>query len=252
MTDPGTLVLPLSLAIFLIAMLYSSVGHAGASGYIAAMSLVGLAPQNMKPAALALNILVAALAAWQFRRAGFFSWNVFWPFAAGSVPLAFIGGYITLPSPLFKSVIGAVLVYSALRFFFSPKSEIETTEPSATVSAGMGAGIGFVSGLTGVGGGIFLTPLLIFFRWAKTKTASAVSAAFILVNSIAGLAGNIAGTGEFISPAFVFPLAAAAIAGGSIGSFLGSRRFTPTVIKILLGIVLLIAGVRLVADGVGG
>jgi uncharacterized membrane protein YfcA len=237
------LLLPLGIAILVIAFLYSSVGHAGASGYIAAMTLFGLSAAVIKPAALALNILVATLATWQFWRAGHFSWKLFWPFAIASVPFAFLGGYITLPSEVFKIIVGVVLIYSAGRFLIEPKTDSEAHAPTTPLAISVGAGLGLLSGLTGVGGGIFLTPLMIFMRWAQTKTASAVSALFILVNSISGLLGNVAGTKQL--PFFALPLAVAAIVGGAVGSYYGSRRFSPVVIKRLLGVVLTIAGVKM-------
>ncbi len=241
---PTESLIPICAAIFAVAFLYSSVGHAGASGYIAIMTLFGLAPAIIKPAALVLNIMVACLAAWQFWQAGYFSWKLFWPFALLSVPFAFLGGFLDLPVHVFKIVIGIVLLYSAIRFLLQPGPDRETREPSKTVSLSIGAGIGFLSGLTGVGGGIFLTPLVISMRWARTKTASAVSALFILVNSASGLLGNWTGTGRL--PSLVLPLAIAAIAGGAIGSHLGSRRFSVVGIKRLLAVVLLIAGFKLI------
>lgn len=235
----------LCLAILLVAFLYSAVGHAGASGYIAVMTLFSLAPAVIKPSALVLNILVASLTAYQFWRAGHFSWSLFWPFAVLSVPLAFVGGYVNLPTQWFKVLVGVVLLYSAARFFFvSQATEQEIIPPSKPVSFGTGAGLGLLSGLTGTGGGIFLTPLLLFFRWSKTKNASAVSALFILVNSLAGLLGNLSSTQQL--PGLALPVAAAALAGGAVGSYLGSQRFSGAFIKKLLAVVLLIAGYKLV------
>lgn len=234
----------LCLAILIVAFLYSSVGHAGASGYIAVMTLFGLGVAVIKPAALVLNILVAIIGAFQFWRAGHFSWKLFWPFAVASVPLAFLGGYLNLPTHVFKILVGVVLLYSAARFLIRPKADEETDGPSKAVALSVGAGLGLLSGLTGTGGGIFLTPILIFMRWAKTKTASAVSALFILVNSISGLAGNISSTRQL--PVFVLPLVICAITGGTVGSYLGSRQFSPLFIKRLLAVVLTIAGLKLI------
>jgi len=234
----------LSVAIAIVAFLYSSVGHAGASGYIAVMTLFGLAASVIKPASLVLNILVASLTAWQFWRAGHFSWRLFWPFAVLSVPMAFLGGYVNLPTHIFKILVGLVLLYSAVRFFIETRSEEETSEPSRAVAISTGAGLGLLSGLTGTGGGIFLTPLMIFMRWGKTKTASAVSALFILVNSVSGLLGNISGTRRL--PLFALPLVVAAVSGGAVGSYLGSRQFSPSFVKKLLAVVLVIAGFKLI------
>jgi uncharacterized membrane protein YfcA len=236
--------LALTAGVFIVALLYSSVGHAGASGYIAVMSLLGLAPALIKPTALTLNILVASIGAFQFWRAGHFSWRLFWPFALLSAPFAFLGGYLNLPTQVFKLLVGAVLLYSAALLLARPPTESEPRSPSRAVSLGAGAGIGLLSGLTGTGGGIFLTPLLLFMHWARTRQAAAVSALFILVNSITGLAGNISSTRQF--PSFALALAAAVVAGGAIGSWFGSRRFDPTVIKRLLAVVLLIAGAKLI------
>ena len=241
--SPDLIVL-VSLSILVIAFLYSSVGHAGASGYIAAMTLFGLAPAFVRPAALFLNILVACLATWQFWKAGHFSWKLFWPFAVTSVPFAFIGGYVNLPTHLFRVIVGLVLLYSAARFLLRPKPDEEPRPPGKPTSIGIGAGLGLLSGLTGVGGGIFLTPLLIFMKWARTKTASAISASFILANSVSGLLGNVASTKEL--PSFAIPFAAAALTGGAVGSYLGSRRFSPAIIKRLLAVVLTIAGIKLI------
>ena len=236
--------IPLTFAVFMVALLYSSVGHAGASGYIAVMSLFGLAPAVIKPTALTLNIVVAVIGTWQFWRAGHFSWRLFWPFALLSVPLAFVGGYINLPTHVFKILVGIVLLFSAVYFFvLAPRSD-KAQEPSRAIAIPIGAGLGLLSGLTGTGGGIFLTPLMLFMRWATVKRTAAVSALFILVNSIAGLAGNVSSTRNF--PGFALVLVVAVILGGSAGSYLGSRRFDPVVIKRLLALVLLIAGCKLI------
>lgn len=234
----------LFLAIGLIAFLYSSVGHAGASGYIAIMALWGLTPLVIRPTALVLNILVASIGAFQFWRAQHFSWTLFWPFALLSVPAAYLGGYLQLPAHILKLVIGMVLLLSAARLFFRRGDPPETISPSRPIAIGVGAGIGFLSGLTGTGGGIFLTPLLLFCRWARTKQASAVSALFILVNSIAGLVGFVSAKQSIPSLALV--LAGAAVTGGTVGSYLGSRRFPVRAISILLATVLVIAGAKLI------
>ena len=234
----------LTIAIFFVAFLYSSVGHAGASGYIAVMSLFGLSPLVIKPIALALNILVASIASFQFWRSGYFSWRLFWPFALFAIPFAFLGGYINLPTQIFKVIVGVILLFSAVRFLYPSKVESVIKEPKRSIALSSGAGLGFLAGLTGTGGGIFLTPLLLLNQWATVKSAAAVSALFILVNSIAGLLGNLSSTRSF--PSFTAVFAISAIVGGTLGSYLGSNRFEPIIIKRLLAFVLTIAGLKLI------
>lgn len=241
--DPTHLIL-LVAGVTIVAFLYSSVGHAGASGYIAVMTLCGLATNFIRPTALVLNILVASIGAFQFWRAGYFSWGLFWPFALLSVPAAYLGGYLALPSAVLKMLIGAVLLFSAARLLFRQGDPSETTPPSVPASIGMGAGIGFLSGLTGTGGGIFLTPLLLFCRWASIRRAAAVSALFILVNSIAGLVGYIS-SGRPV-PNFAWILAVVAVTAGTLGSHLGSRRFPVRTISLILAAVLVLAGCKLI------
>jgi hypothetical protein len=230
-------------AILLVAFLYSSVGHAGASGYIAVMSLASLSPEVIRPSALLLNILVAGIGTWQFHRAGHFSWRLFWPFAVLSIPLAFIGGAIDVPTRLFKLLVGAVLLFSAAYFIWRPSEADAGPGPSRPVAITVGGILGLFAGLTGTGGGIFLTPLLLIMRWARTRQAAATSALFILVNSIAGLLGNISNTKAL--PALVWPMAVAVVIGGAAGSHFGSRHFAPESIKRLLALVLVIAGLKL-------
>ncbi|MDP2990632.1 MAG: sulfite exporter TauE/SafE family protein [Kiritimatiellota bacterium] len=229
---------------FIIAFLYSSVGHAGASGYIAVMSLLNLAPEEIKPTALVLNICVASITAWQFYRAGHFAWTLFWPFAILAIPLAFAGGYAHLPTDWFKALVGIVLLASAVRLLIRPPDEAGVHMPPRALALGMGGALGLLAGLTGTGGGIFLTPVLVFKKWARIKTAGAVSALFILVNSVAGLIGTMATTWKL--PGITWFLIAAVVAGGASGSYFGSRRFDPSMVKRLLAIVLVIAGFKLI------
>lgn len=243
---PQDVLLWLALALFVVALLYSSVGHAGASGYLAVMSLFGIAPDVMKPTALALNILVATIGSVQFARAGHFRWRLFWPFALPAVPLAFVGGAITLPATAFRLLVGAVLVFSAIRFVLDPRDPAETEPPGLPVALGSGGALGLLAGLTGTGGGIFLTPLLLLMRWANAKHAAAVSALFILVNSSAGLLGNLSRGGAFPKPALA--LLGAVALGGAMGSYFGSQRLPGPAIKRLLALVLLIGGGKLVWD----
>ncbi|MCX9010527.1 MAG: sulfite exporter TauE/SafE family protein [Candidatus Methanoperedens sp.] len=235
----------LSILIFGAGLLYSSVGHAGASGYLAAMALFGLAPDVMKPAALLLNILVASIAAMQFYRAGYFSWKIFLPFAVSSIPFAFIGGTLSLPGSFYKQVLGIILLFAAYRLFqYGSPATTDAIKPVPVAWAVLfGAVIGLLSGAVGVGGGIFLSPLLLFMGWAKTKQTAGVSAAFILVNSTAGIAGHLASV-KFL-PDAIYPWAFAAVLGGIIGSHLGSSRFVNATLYRLLAVVLVIAGAKL-------
>ena len=234
----------LFLAVGLIAFLYSTVGHAGASGYIAVMTLWGIAPATIRPTALVLNILVASIGAFQFWRAGHFSWRLFWPFALLSIPAAYFGGYLQPSASVLRILIGVVLLFSAARLVLLRSDPPETFDPSRPTSISVGAGLGFLSGLTGTGGGIFLTPLLLFCRWAHIRQAAAVSALFILVNSVAGLVGYF--TKVHSVPSLGLTLALAAIIGGIVGSHLGSRRFAVRVISLFLATVLLVAGTKLI------
>jgi uncharacterized membrane protein YfcA len=234
----------LCVAIAIVAFLYSSVGHAGASGYIATMTLFGLATTVIRPTALVLNILVATIGSFQFWKAGHFSWKLFWPFALLSVPAAYFGGYLQPSASILRILIGFVLLLSAARLFFRKKDPEQTNPPSKPVAIGVGAGLGFLSGLTGTGGGIFLTPLILFCKWAVIRQAAAVSALFILVNSIGGLVGYF--TAKHSIPTLGIYLAIPAIIGGTIGSYLGSRRLPARGIAIFLAIVLAIAGCKLI------
>lgn len=234
----------LATAIFVVALLYSSVGHAGASGYIAVMTLFGIGVEVIRPTALTLNIIVAAIGAFQWWRAGHFSWPLFWPFAVLSVPAAFLGGWLHVPAHYLKILIGLVLWFSAWRLLQRKTDPPDIVRPSRAVSLAGGAGIGFLSGLTGTGGGIFLTPLMLFCRWARVREAAAVSSLFILVNSSSGLAGYVRSGREL--PDFAWPLAVVVAAGGFLGSRLGSRHLPSRGICLLLAVVLVIAGGKLV------
>ena len=228
---------------------YASVGHGGASAYIAAMALVGIAPAEMRPIALLLNVLVSSLGTWKFHRAGYFRWRLFWPFAAVSVPMAYLGGAIMLPGQAYKVLVGLVLLYAAWQLWRSGKSGEEmreVREPPLGGAMAIGAAMGLLAGLTGVGGGIFLSPLLLMLGWAGTKQTSAVAAPFILVNSIAGLgAGFVAKSA--VLPSYVWILAAAVLVGGWLGAEYGSRRFANPVVRCVLAIVLALAGAKMIS-----
>jgi uncharacterized membrane protein YfcA len=233
---------------FFIALLYSTVGHAGASGYLATMALLSFTPEVMKPTALALNIIVALVTTVRFAMAGHFSWRLYWPFALASVPLAYLGGGMSVDATIYKILVGMALVFAALHLLL--RSTVATddlervTYSGIAASLAVGGGIGFLSGLTGVGGGIFLSPVLIILHWAGLRRTAAVAAAFILLNSISGLAGYLHKGGAF--PDHIAFWSVAVVSGGFIGSTLGATKFNSPVLRILLGIMLVMAGLKMV------
>lgn len=239
----STYIVPL---IFFAALLYASVGHGGASGYLAVMALLSVAPESMRPAALTLNVLVSGIALYKFYQVKAFSWHLLLPIIAGSIPFAFIGGLISLPSSIYKPVVGVVLIIAAWQIFSRAKhipSSIQKS-PSKFALFGMGSGLGLLSGLTGVGGGIFLSPILILMNWAETKMISGIAAAFILVNSLSGLAGVL--TQNYVLPEGLIFWALAAVVGGLIGAEYGSRRLANPTIRQLLALVLVVAGIKMI------
>jgi uncharacterized membrane protein YfcA len=243
-----TILLVLAGAMLLASFVYASVGHGGASAYIAAMALAGIAPVEMRPVALTLNVLVSSLATWKFWRAGHFRWRLFWPFAAVSIPFAYLGGAITLPGEVYKIVVGVVLLYAGWQLWRSFRAGDEmraVRDPAIPLAMAIGAAMGLLAGLTGVGGGIFLSPLVLMLGWAGTKQTSAVAAPFILVNSLAGLAaGFVAGTA--VLPQATWVLAAVVVVGGWLGAEYGSRRFANPVVRRVLAVVLGVAGAKMV------
>ncbi len=229
-----------------VAALYASVGHAGASGYLACMALLGVEPALMKPTALALNIVVAVVATVAFTRAGLFRAQLFWPLAAVSVPLAFLGGATQVDDRTYRLLVGTVLLYAAWRLVLAapgaPASPARRAPLAVLLVAG--AGIGLLSGLVGVGGGIFLSPLILLLGWAGPRETAGVSAPFILVNSIAGLAGR--GVGDLAGvQGPLLALGAAVLLGGWFGARLGSRQLQNITIRRLLALVVALAGVKL-------
>ena len=242
------LIAALAAGMLVAAFVYASVGHGGASAYLAVMALAGVAPQEMRPIALVLNIVVSAVATFKFYRAGHFRWSLLWPFAVVSIPCAYLGGAITLPGTIYKTIVGVVLVFAAWQLWRSARAGEEMREvrqPPLALAMVIGGGLGLLSGLTGVGGGIFLSPLLLILGWAGTKQTSAVAAPFILVNSIAGLAGAFIVKSASL-PSHTWILACAVLLGGWFGAEYGSRRFANPLIRRMLAVVLAVAGAKMV------
>jgi uncharacterized membrane protein YfcA len=242
---PDISVLLLAACMFAGAALYTSVGHAGASAYIALMALFGISATVMRPTALALNILVSAFTSFRFLRAGLFRWRVLWPFALGAIPFAFVGGSIQLPGAYYRPLVGAILLLSGTRLLWPRelKSNLEPRDPPIWAGILCGVGIGLLSGLTGTGGGIFLSPLLLFLGWSDTRSASGVAAVFILCNSVAGLLGNVAIVKSLPPDLWVYAIAVAF--GALVGTTLGIEWRPPMILKAL-GAVLVIAGLKLI------
>ncbi|MEJ7803274.1 MAG: sulfite exporter TauE/SafE family protein [Candidatus Limnocylindria bacterium] len=241
---PDTLIL--AGLFFTAALLYSSVGHAGASAYLAAMALVGVAATTMRPTALVLNLFVASIVVVRFARAGHLPWRSLLPLAAGSVPMAYLGGSIQLPGDVYRPLVAIALLAGAWRLATAPAATDDGDRSGVPLVAGVvtGAAIGLLAGLTGTGGGIFLTPLLVLAAWTGTRDAAGLSGAFILVNSIAGLTGLLAG-GVTLPPAT--PLwVASVVTGGLIGSWVGAGRFSILNLRRVLAAVLVLAAAKLV------
>lgn len=233
----------LPLLFFLVAALYAAVGQGGGSGYLAVMGLVGLPPPAMKPTALVLNVLVAAIGTWKYVRAGHFAPRLFWPFAATSVPFAFLGGRLVLPGAAYQRLVGLILLYAAFRLGRRGEKKPAPRRLPVAWPLLAGAAIGFLSGLVGVGGGIFLAPLLLLAGWATTRTTMSITAAFVLVNSAAGLAGYVTTAAAF-PPTLGWWLLVAAV-GGWLGAEFGSRRMDPLLLNRLLALVLVVGGLRM-------
>jgi uncharacterized membrane protein YfcA len=228
-----------------MAILYSSVGHGGASGYLAAMALFGLEPDMMKPAALTMNIFVTVLVLWRFSSAGPFNWRLFLPFAFASVPMAFIGGAYTINSSVYRVMVGLALLLAMWRLLWEGDDSDHIRVPALWVALPVGAALGLVSGLTGVGGGIFLSPLLLLFHWTSMRGSVAIAAAFILLNSLAGLAGYATTANAW--PAGIPVLVTTAVLGALIGSEFGVRHMAPTHLRKALAVILVVAGAKMIA-----
>ena len=230
----------------LAAMLYSTVGHGGASAYLAIMALFSVAPETMRPAALALNLLVAGFGAWRFWRAGQTDLRLLAAFVVTAAPAAFIAGGIAVPPEIYRPLVGILLWLAAIRLFWQPVrlAEREPRRPPLAITLPSGAALGLLAGLTGTGGGIFLSPLIILFGWADARKTSGIAASFIVINSLAGLAGNVASVRSL--PTELPWLMAAVAAGALVGTWLGSTQLPKPRLLQGLGLVLVIAGAKLV------
>jgi uncharacterized protein len=236
--------LPLLIFLTLLAaVLYSSVGHGGASGYLAAMALVGAAPAMTKPTALILNILVASIGSIRYIRSGCFNWQVFWPFALGAVPLAFLGGATATSDDIYRRALGVALVIAALSLIMRKEGKDATRKLHPIAGILLGAIMGFASGLIGVGGGIFLSPILIIGGLATTRQSLGIASLFILLNSMAGILGHLKSLQAV--PPEVALLAPTAFLGGLIGSTLGAKVLPPVWLRVVLALVLVVASSKL-------
>ena len=236
----------LTALILAVSLLYASVGQAGGSGYLAVMALLGVPPAVMKPTALVLNVLVAVISTVKFYRAGYISWATCWPFVVSSIPAAFFGGHIALPSAAYSTIVGLVLLFAAYRLLRATQSHRAkpVTAPPIWIALTSGAAIGLISGATGIGGGVILSALLLSMGWLETRHTFGVSAVMNLSNSAAGILGHLSGV-LFLPTAL--PLwAAAAVAGGWVGAEYGSRRFSPLTLQRLLALVLTVAALKLI------
>ncbi len=232
------------LLVLLMAILYSSVGHGGASGYLAIMALFSFSPEFMRPSALVLNIFVSSISFYSYFRNNHFRFKLLLPFIITSVPFAFLGGIITVNPRIYKIILGIFLIIAITRMVYRPKNKTDEIKKLNKAAAYIiGIFLGFFSGLIGIGGGIILSPLIILFKWGTVKETAAVSAAFILVNSVSGLIGQFS-QGIQLAPEIGYMLVAA-ITGGIIGSYMGSYKITDKALKYALSVVLTFASFKL-------
>jgi len=232
------------IILFFVAFLYAAVGHGGASGYLALMALYGVAPEEMKPTALMLNLFVSLTSFIQYYRGGYFLKKLFIPIAAASIPMAFIGGMITVEENIYKRVLGVFLLFPVIRFFFFKNVEDKDLKPSnLTIAIVTGAVVGLLSGMIGIGGGIILSPILLLLQWTNQKQTAAISAAFIFVNSVAGLGGMLTQGISFNGNMVMYIVIA--FVGGLLGAYFGSKKFNQNVLKYVLATVLLLASYKL-------
>lgn len=232
------------ILIFALAVLYSSVGHGGASGYLALMAIFSFSPEFMRPSALVLNIFVSSISFFSYYKNGHFRLKLLMPFIVTSVPVAFIGGAITANPKTYKIILGVFLILAITRMVFQPKSEAGQIKPvKKNIAWGLGVFLGLFSGLIGIGGGIILSPILVLLKWGTIKQIAAISAAFIFVNSVSGLLGQVFQGIQF-SPQILYMLVAAVL-GGSMGAYMGSFRVSNVVLRYTLSVVLILASFKL-------
>lgn len=230
--------------LFLVAFLYASVGHGGASGYLALMALFSVTPEVMKPTALLLNLFVSLTSFIQFYRGGHFRWKVLWPFALTSIPLAYLGGLVVVDGSIYKKILGLLLIVPIIRFYFFSNTKVASEkETDFALSLLIGGSIGFLSGLIGIGGGILLSPVLLLLKWTDQKQTAAISALFIFVNSLSGLAGQLTKGIHFTTDMYTYVVIA--FVGGLCGAYFGALKFKQNILKNVLATVLVLAAYKL-------
>lgn len=232
------------ILLFVVAFLYSSVGHGGASGYLALMTFFAVSTSDSRQTALILNIFVSLIAFIQYYRSGNFNIKLFIPFAITSIPAAFVGGMITLEPGIYKKILAVLLLIPSIKLLSeNKKNEFKEKQQNYVISLFIGLAIGFISGIIGIGGGILLSPIIIMFGWGNLKQTAAVSALFIFVNSIAGISG-IASKGLNLNNNLVY-MVVIALAGGLLGSYMGAIKLNNKTLKVILALVLIIASIKL-------
>jgi uncharacterized protein len=243
MTNDLQILLIILMAV--MAFLYASVGHGGASGYLALMAIFAIQPSLMKSSALILNLFVSITSFIQFYRGGYFRWKLFYPFALASIPMSFVGATLPITDSFYKKLLAIALIIAIVRMFFKPsETKLERQIPSFYLSLFIGGSIGLLSGMLGIGGGIILSPVILLLNWANLKETAAVSALFIFVNSISGLIGLL--TKGFQPNPQIYSWLIAAFIGGLAGAYFGSRKFNFPTLRYILAAVLLIACFKLV------
>ena len=247
----------LLFALLIIATMYSSVGHGGASGYLAVLSLTAYAvndPVWLKQHAWSLNLLVAGIAFFAYKKSGFFDIKLALPFIVASIPAAFIGGYLQVDNTVYDILLSLTLVFAAWKLY-STKASRSSAEinkpPPLSIAISVGFAIGILSGIIGVGGGIFLSPIILLFGWSDPKTTAGISAVFIWVNSFSGLVGSTVSGQLALDFSTLIPFSIAVLIGGYVGSKFGSERFSQNSIRNMLVAVMLIAAIRQILDLLG-